>query len=285
MDTLTRYNYRMILPCIAIFAAALAFSAVAADNPPAAAPAVTPATGSAPPVAAPRKPAAEMVRTVSFKLKDGRSVAGRIVSDDRGQVTVAELIAGKILPTSYSRQDMEPRSINYQTVSEYQYWMNSGQFFESHTWDWQDDADEFAQALRCYQTAQDLATAGMGKDSTAAQDADERVKKVLDSRQRWIETARPRAEMAELELKSTLAQRLDNINKSLITLQSNVDVLNQSRANNDAAMAAYQRDINTRLDRMSDDIRRYYDAIRNTVYTNQGVIVTPYPTPAPMPAK
>jgi hypothetical protein len=252
MDRLLRYRRRTVLLSVMILGAGMFMAAKAADTQPAAAPVVKAAPGEPAAVpAAPRKPVAEM------------------------------LYSGKILPSSYSRLDMEPRSINYQTVSEYQYWMNTGQYFESRTWDWQDDADEFAQALRCYQTAQDLATAGMGAGSTAAQDADERVRKVLESRQKWIETAKPRAEMAELELKSTLAQRLDNINKSLLALQSNVDGLNQSRANYETSLAAYQRDVNARLDRMSEDIRRYYDAIRSSVYTQPGVIVTPYPAPQP----
>jgi len=226
-----------------------------------------------------RRPATEMVRVISFKLKDGRAASGKIISDDRSQVTIAEIAGGKILAVSYSRVDMEPRSISYQSVSEYQYWMSTGQYFESHTWDWQDDADEFAQALRCYESARDLATQAMGKDSAAAQDADARIGKILESRERWIETAKPRAQMAELELKSTLAQRLDNIGKSLTSLQASVDSLNQSRSSYETSLASFQRDMNIRMDRMMDDIVRCYDYVRNNVYVQPGTIIVPGPTP------
>lgn len=260
---------------IALSMVILAGAVQAADTP-TAAPTAT-ATPTAQPVV--RKPA-ETIRMITFKLKDGRTVTGRITSDDRGQVTVAEIQGSIIVPSTYSRLDMEPRSISYQSVSEYQYWMTTGQYFENHTWDWQDDADEFAQALRCYQTAQDLATAAMGKDSAAALDADARVQKVLASRQKWIETAKPRAEMAELELKSTLAQRLDNINKSITALQADVKVMAQAQSTYDASLANYQRDVNARLTRMSDDIRAYYDSIRNIVYV-PGYVVVPPVTPVP----
>jgi hypothetical protein len=231
-----------------------------------------------------RKTASEMIRMISFKLKDGRAVSGKIVSDDRSQVTIAETTGGKIVPVSYSRLDMEPRSISYQSASEYQYWMTTGQYFESHTWDWQDDADEFAQALRCYEAARDLAAQAMGKDSAAAQDADARVNRVLDSRQKWIDTAKPRAQMAELELKSTLAQRLDTMSKAIQALQTSVDNLNQSRTAYEASLTAYQRDVNARVDQLAQEVRQYYDTIRNSVYNQQGVGVYPS-TPTTMPAK
>jgi hypothetical protein len=247
----------------------------AADTPaPVAVPpkAATIEPGPAPAV---RKPVAEMVRVISFRLKDGRTVTGRVVNDDRTQVTVAEFIGGKIVPNMYSRQEMEPRSITYQSVSEYQYWITAGQYFESHTWDWQDDADEFAQALRCYQTAQDLATIAMGKDSAAAVDARERARKLLDSRQRWIDTAKPRAEMAELELKSTLGQKLETMNKSIAGLRLDVDALNNSRTNVDAAISAFQKDTNARLDAMSTELRRVYDYVRTVSYNQPGSVVIP----------
>jgi hypothetical protein len=287
MNMSARLPIAATVSVIALLATVLALSATAAETTTSAAPVARPAGSEAkPPVttatsaststtAAPPKKPMETVRMMAFKLKDGRAISGRVVSDDRGQVTVAEAVGGKITPTSYPRQDMEPRSINYQTVSEYQYWMNTGQFFDSHTWDFVDDADEFAQALRSFQNARDLAVSGMGPESAAAIDADTRVKKVLESRQRWIETAKPRAEMAELEVKSTLVQRLESINRALASLQANMEVLNQSKAAMDVSYAAFQRETVARMDRMTEEIRNI------TYYTGGGVVVTPTPTPMP----
>jgi hypothetical protein len=265
---------RITLVVAAAILATLALPVVSADIAPAAKPLATDANA---PV---RKPAAEMVRMVSFRLKDGRTVSGRVMNDDRTQVTVSEPSAGVLVSGSYSRLDMEPRSINYQTVSEYQYWLNTGQYFEARTWDFKDDADEFAQALRCYQTAGDIAAAAMGKDSTAAQEAQARIRKLLDSRQRWIEDVTPRARMAELEFKSTLATRLQELSQSISALQTGVDQLKLSATANEQKLADYQRTVDEKLSRMADDIRRNYEYIRDNMYRTNTIIT---PSTGPMP--
>jgi len=205
-------------------------------------------------------------------MKDGRTVSGRVVSDDRTQITVSEPVGGIFVSTSYNRLDIEPRTINYQSLSEYQYWLNMGQLFEGRTWDFRDDPDEFAQSLRCYQTARDLAGSSMGSDSAVAKDVELRINKLLESRKRWIEDVEPRAKMAEYELKSTLSARLDDMNKTLARMQNEVEQLNRQRTSIETALANYQRDVDNRLTRMADDIRRNYEYIRDNIYRSTIVV-------------
>ncbi len=220
-----------------------------------------------------RRPAMETVRIISFRLKDGRTVSGRVTSDDRAQVTVSEPVAGTFATTSYSRLDIEPRSIAYQSLSEFQYWLNMGQHFDGRTWDFMDDAEEFAQALRCYQTARDLAAASTGSEGPVARDVELRIGKLLESRKRWIEDAEPRAKMAELEFKITLSTRLDEMSARLASLQNSVEQMEKARSGFETALANYQRDVDSRLARMADDIRRNYEYTRDTGYGYRTVVV------------
>jgi hypothetical protein len=271
--------------------AGLLLAATAAFVPaaPAASPEVAPAAPPAGPAAAAaetapsqvRKAAAETVRTISFRLKDGRAVSGRVLNEDRAQVTIAEPVGGTLQTATYSRGDFEPRSISYQTINEYQYWLNTGQYFESRTWDFKDDADEFAQAVRCYQTAYNIAVGAMGKDSAIALEAEGRVKKAVEARQQWMDVAKPRAQMAEMEFKSTLAQKLDELNRAVQACRNDIDRLSQSQVADRADLRRYQREMDSRLQRMAEDIRRTHDYIRGTgLYPLQpGVTVTPGSAP------
>ncbi|HSV27326.1 MAG TPA: hypothetical protein VLH60_05480 [Sedimentisphaerales bacterium] len=247
---------------------------VSAQTPPNAADANVPA-------AQPRRPAMETVRTVSFRLRDGRDVSGRLVSDDRAQITVAAPVAGTLIATSYSRLDIEPRSISYQTLSEFQYWLNTGQYFEDRTWDFRNDAEEFAQALRCYQMARDMAMASMGAESPVARELELRINRLLESRQRWIEDIEPRARMAELEFKAELPARLDELSRNVAALQMQVEQFTRFAAELDATVADYQRNVDARLDRMADDIRSNYDYIRDMIHHRRPIIIPRAPTPQP----
>jgi len=263
--------------CVSVISAAFSAPAMSAETAPVAATAT--ASGNADSNTPVRRPPMEMIRLISFRLRDGRMASGRVVSDDRAQVTVSEPAGGVFVATSYSRLDMEPRSISYQTVSEYQYWMNMAQYFESRTWDFRDDADEFAQALRCYQTAHKVAVSSMGEGGPVARDVELRISKLLDSRKRWIEDAKPRAEMAELELKSTLGERLDEISNAVNSLRVEVERVSRLQAGQETNLASFKRDIDAKLSTMADDIRRNYEYARDSYY-RPGTIITPV-VPAP----
>ncbi|MFH1614795.1 MAG: hypothetical protein ABIG61_06900 [Planctomycetota bacterium] len=148
------------------------------------------------------------VKTVSFFLLDGRNVKGRVISEDAGQITIAELVGSKIIQTVHNRNDIAPKSSAYETMPETKYWETTAAYFLNRTWDFIDDPDDFSQAIRCLENAKQIVSTSQGEDHALVEELQEQIDQVRAEKERWIAEVESRSKLKLLELESTIEQRL-----------------------------------------------------------------------------
>ncbi|MDP6494779.1 MAG: hypothetical protein QGI09_05050, partial [Dehalococcoidia bacterium] len=103
----------------------------------------------------PPKPG-ENVRIKTFILKDGRLVMGRVVLEDRNQITIEELNKSPIVVSMHARRQIASGTMHTQLMSELDYCTKFAAHFASKAWDFKDDPDDFIQAIRLYEKAKQL---------------------------------------------------------------------------------------------------------------------------------
>ena len=189
-----------------------------------------------------RKPI-ENVRLVSFILNSGDSVSGRIESEDAFEIKLSRIAGASIVSSKYSRNDIDRKTIIYKNISELDYWRNTGEYFLQKVWDFENDPDEFIQAIRCFQRAKSLVADALGENHRLVAELDEKIKKINTDMQTWSQQAKTRAEMRNLETLATLDTKLEkfqqqieenskvvaNLSAELKSISSSSDDYNQLR--------------------------------------------------------
>jgi hypothetical protein len=74
-----------------------------------------------------RKPI-EKVQLVSFNLTGGQRISGKLVSEDPYQIEINEVKGSRIVLATYNKNYIDKSSIMYKTVSELDYWRDTGIF-------------------------------------------------------------------------------------------------------------------------------------------------------------
>ena len=214
-----------------------------------------------------RKPV-EKIKLVSFNLISGQRITGRLVNEDPFKIEIAEIKGSKIPLSTYYKNDIDKKSIIYKTVSELDYWRDTGKYFLQKIWDFEDDPDEFIQAIRCYEKAKSLVEAVVGPEHKLTTELDEKIKQIKTDMEKWAQQAKERAELRELELLSTLDSRLQQIQEQITTNSKDIGNIQRELVNNTAAIEDYKelgdkitsievatRLLEQRMLKIEDDIR------------------------------
>ncbi|MFA5292820.1 MAG: hypothetical protein WC496_07285 [Phycisphaerae bacterium] len=186
-----------------------------------------------------RKPI-EKVQLVSFNLTDGRRVSGEIVNEDPFNIEISEIKGSKILLSTYSKNDIDKKSIINKTVSELDYWRDTGKYFEQKVWDFQDDPDEFIQAIRCFENARAVAEGALGPEHKLVMELDEKISLIKTDMEKWAQQAKARSEMRNMELLSTLDARLQQMQEQITESSNNIEAIRRELANNTVAIGGYK---------------------------------------------
>ena len=210
----------------------------------------------------------EKVKLVSFNLTSGQRISGKLVNEDPFEIEVAEIKGGKIPLSTYYKNDIDKKSIIYKTISELDYWRDTGKYFLQKVWDFQDDPDEFIQAIQCYEKAKSLVEAAAGPEHRLVAELDEEIRQIKADMARWAEQVKERAELRELELLSTLDLRLQQIQEQIATNSKDIGNIRQELINNTTAIGDYKelgnkitnievatRLLEQRMLKIEDDIR------------------------------
>jgi flagellar biosynthesis chaperone FliJ len=185
-----------------------------------------------------RKPI-EKVQLISFNLAGGQRISGKVVSEDPYQIEIDEIRGSKILLTTYSRSDIDKNSVVYKPVSELDYWRDTGKYFLQKVWDFQDDPDEYMQAIRCYQKARTVAEEAVGADHKLVTELDEKIDQIQKEMTNWAEQVKSRAELRKLEVLSTFDVRMQKIQEQINANTEDIGTIHQELANNAAAAGDY----------------------------------------------
>ena len=155
------------------------------------------------------------VRTVSFYLMNDRPVAGRLISEDKSQITVEELDESKIFISTYSKKEIDSRTIRQTKMPEVKYYLELAEYFESRIWDFKDDPDDFTQAMRFYEKAKEIIQQSQERIPTSAAEIEEKIKQLHEQKNLWTENVKTRAELKRLEFEATFDVRLEELDDKI----------------------------------------------------------------------
>ena len=192
------------------------------------------------------RPKIEAVTMADFYLRDGNTVSGRLLSEDGTQVVVEQFLGGEIVTKSYSKREMDARTLRKRPVSEWSYYTQLAEYFAAQTWDFKDDPDDFIQAIRCYEKAkQSLADSGAEPDKQT--EIDKAIKKLQQDRDVWTREVESRAKLKKLEYEAEAENRLKQLEKQVA--ESNVKLSESVKY----------------LDKTAQDIKSDYQNVEKTI--------------------
>jgi hypothetical protein len=155
------------------------------------------------------------VKTVSFYLLNGRPVAGRLISEDKNQITVEELDESKIFVSTYSKKEIDSRTIHPARMPEVKYYLDLAEYFESRIWDFRDDPDDFTHAIRFYEKAGQIIEQSQERIPTSTAQIEDKIRSLKEQKELWAKNVKARAELKKLEFEATFDVRLDELSNEV----------------------------------------------------------------------
>jgi len=157
------------------------------------------------------KPRMTAVRMTDFYLRDGKLVFGKLVLEDKNKITIEQLEGSTIVVSTYSKRDIDPRTLQTRAVPEYKYYMDLAEYFSGRTWDFKDDPDDFIQAIRCYEKAKQSASGSEAADNERIEQINEKIKQLQADREVWTREVQSRADLKKLEFQAEFEKRFKEL--------------------------------------------------------------------------
>jgi hypothetical protein len=202
-------------------------------------------------VAARPKSRVDVVTMADFYLRDGNAVSGKLLSDDGTQVVIEQMLDSIIIAKTYSKREIDTRTLRTRLMPEYQYYMRLGEYFAARTWDFRDDPDDFIGAIRCYEKARESLQAGGANEERIAE-IDRAIQKLKRDKEVWTDQVESRAKLKKLEYDAEAENRLKQLEKQIA--ESNVK-LNESIKYLDKTAADMKEDYQ-RLEKSIADLNK-----------------------------
>jgi hypothetical protein len=160
------------------------------------------------------RPRVESVTMVDFYMRDGNTVSGKLLSEDSTQVVVEQVVDKTITTKTYSKREIDTRTLRTRPIPESQYYTRLAEYFTAQTWDFRDDPDEFIQAIRCYERAkQSLGQSGAEPERIT--EIDKAIRKVQDDRDVWTREVESRVKLKKLEFDAEAENRLKKLERDV----------------------------------------------------------------------
>lgn len=208
---------------------------------------------------------AGFIKTADFYLKDETLVHGKLISDDKNKIIIEQIEEGKIVVSTYSKRDINSRSLRLKSMSEVKYYLDLGKYFTGRTWDFADDPDDFIQAIRCYETAKQRVLKSHGRDDKKVAEIEQKIEQLQEQRKVWTREVRSRAELKKLEFDATLATRLEELEDKIDKTGEQINAVT-------AAAKTNQEQLTNNIARLGDDIFRELEILNNWIEGNSRII-------------
>lgn len=229
-----------------------------------------------------RVPRTNRVRLMTFTLVDSRTIIGRVISEDKIQITVNYPHHGKLVTETFSRQQIIPETVGYRNSLAFNYWKETAEYFVSKTWDFENDPDEFISAIRCYENALEIAKKQRGPDHELVREIEAQIEDLQSQRNRWQAEAKKRAEMKSLEFEAgfekkfeTLTDIIEQQASSLAYVQRKLSevLTSMEKLNIEWQNKAVQiNDLADRVSRLREDVNRNARAVEDLWRDRRAVI-------------
>jgi len=212
------------------------------------------------------------VRMADFYTREGKLLFGKLVSEDKNKITIEQLEESKIVVSTYSKRDIDPRTLQTRAIPEYKYYMDLAEYFSGRTWDFKDDPDDFIQAIRCYEKAKQLAVGADTQDNERAAQIDEKIKQLQADREVWTREVESRARLKKLELDAEFENRLkelqDKVNASSQKVTESVERLDKTIAE----IQSNHRKLEQAISAMEQETARRLNILGNQVDVNRRLV-------------
>jgi hypothetical protein len=162
-------------------------------------------------------PRAESIKTVNFYLRNGELVTGRLVSEDKNEITVEQRQGSSIVLATYSKREVDTRTIHTKNMPEARYYMELAEKFTGSTWDFKNDPDDFIQAIRCYERAKKSLEGAGREDSQRIKEIDGKIQRLQADREVWTREVESRAKLKKLEFEAMFETRLKELEAKVET--------------------------------------------------------------------
>ena len=212
------------------------------------------------------------VKTADFYLRNGQLIFGKLVSEDKNKVTIEQLTASKIIVTTYSRRDIDQRTLQIKNVPAYKYHMDLAEYFSSKTWDFRDDPDDFIQAIRCYEKAKQAIVGTSQVNSERIEQINEAIKELQADRQVWAREVESRAKLKKLEFEAEFQTRLNELEDKINTSSQKVDESAERLDNIIREIQDNRQRLEQSFSMMDQDIRRQLNILASQVEANRRII-------------
>ncbi len=212
------------------------------------------------------------IRTVDFYLKDGKLIFGKLIAEDRNKVTVEQVEESTLIVGTYSKRDMDAKTLQVKTIAESKYYEDLAEYFAGRAWDFKDDPDDFIQAIRCYERARKLITGASELDAERIKQMGDKVTQLEADRIVWEKQAQNRAKLKELEFQSQFETRFKELGEKIDASSQKIE---QAIARLDKAVADVQQNhdkLEKSLPALEQDLRRRLDVLGQEVETNRRLL-------------
>jgi hypothetical protein len=158
----------------------------------------------------PARPRTSAIRMADFYMRDGKLMFGKLVTEDKNKVTIEQLEGSNIVVSTYSKRDIDPRTLQTRAIPEYKYYIDLAEYFTGRTWDFRDDPDDFIQAIRCYEKAKQLIVSE-AQDNERIGQINAKIKQLQADREVWTREVESRAKLRKLELEAEFDNRIKEL--------------------------------------------------------------------------
>jgi len=209
----------------------------------------------------------KFVRTVDFYLSEGGLVSGLLVSEGDNQVVVRRLEGSRLVADSYSKREIDSRTYDRSNVFEYKYYIDLAEKFAARTWDFDNDPDDFIQAIRCYEKAKQ-ALKGSDREGDEVGRINRKITTLEKDRQVWKIQMESRAELRKLEFVAEAQKKLDRLRSELAEVTAELEK-NKKRLEELAAMEQDYKDLSETVSKFRQDFRREIDIVQTRLQDNR----------------
>ena len=177
------------------------------------------------------RPRMSFVRMADFYLRNGKLIFGKLVSEGKNRITVEQLDEDRIILSTYSKREIDTRTLHITNTPEYKYYLDLAEYFSGRTWDFKDDPDDFIQAIRCYEKAKQLVAETQRQDSEKIEQINQKIEQLKADRQVWVREVESRAKLKKLEFEAMIETRLkeleDKVNESSLQVDKSMERLDK----------------------------------------------------------
>ena len=218
-----------------------------------------------PSIAKKPRPRVNFVKVANFYLRSDELVFGKLVSEDKNKITIEQLDESKIVVSTYSKREIDIRTLVTKNVPEANYYLELAEYFSGRTWDFRDDPDDFIQAIRCCEKARQSVAETQGQDSEKINEINQKIKQMEADRLVWAREVESRARLKKLEFEAEIAKRFKK-------LEDKVSASIQQVNENTASMKDYCQKLEKSILGMNKDLSRRLQILEDRVRTNRRLI-------------